>query len=114
MNGPKQPQTSPLLPTVLPTVSPVLGETAASLATLWEAEWCADDRLLKAKAKLAQQGSPTPLLDEFSAVRHEVSAVEPRRPVPQDDDPILPVRSELALGQRFRGRHGNLVVMKRK
>jgi hypothetical protein len=113
MNGPKQPQISPLLPAVLPpAVSPTLGETAATLTTLWEAEWCADSRLLK--AKLLQQGSPTPLLDEFSAVRHELSAAEPRRSVPQDDNPIYPVRSELAPGQRFRGKHGNLVVTKRK
>lgn len=111
MNGPKQPQISPLLPTLLPTVSPALGETAVTLTKLWKAEWCADDRILK--AKLMQQGSPTPLLDGFSAVRHDVSAAEPRRSVPQDDNPMLPVRSELALGQRFRGKHGDL-VMKRK
>lgn len=104
MTGSKQPEINLLLP----AVSPALGENAEALMVLWKAdmEWRA--------RTLTGSGASAPVLDEFYAVRHDVSAAEIKRAPAVDDDPILPVRSEVKPVERFRGKHGNTVVIKRK
>lgn len=97
MNGPKQPQID-----FLPVVSPALGENSKALLDLWKAEM----------AWRASTPGP-PGLDELRAVQHDVATVEVSR-LPRAEDPILPVRSELTFHERFHGKHGNPVVIKRK
>lgn len=101
MNGPTQPEINPLWP----TISPALGENTKELMILWtaEMEW----RALEASTS-------NPVSDALLAVRHDVAAVEVKRPLHEEDDPILPVRSDLPSGERFHGKHGNFVVTKGK
>ena len=52
--------------------------------------------------------------DPFAAIRPEIAETAPRLRLTEGDSKSLPLRSVESSGERYRGRHGRLVVLKRK